>query len=525
MRHRFGGPPHGYGLNAEGPLPPPRSPGSDTAAAPEAILGPPSAPAKPSAVAKAPALQPPATPPPLPPPLPVLPRHSPLGSSPPAGAAAQLEAAAARLAAGPQPIAVTKVDAEKHATLARKYRIRAYPTLILVSQGKVREYGGSTANADALVAGVRRLLEPEVSVLTSDDAVARFVEDRRGGHLGVFLGFGIAESVIQALLPMYRKRASFAVVPNVSEGTLMEFELDREPAVVAMHPREREQEVFYGPVEDDSAGGAAELAQFVRRNYLPMVNHLTEATFSYVTGAGRRLALIVADFGGLAPDFVSSFSSVSERLTEQRLEELSQGDEGPVAEGAVRREKALRLLQRVVVVARRHRDFTFAYMDMAQHPEFLKQFRVTHETDLPVVLVWDLATSYHVFANSAALLGEDMELSLNRFLEDIALGALRPLTTAPEGLGSRAYKVLMQPNIAFVLLIVLVAVTISRKRGWRPVVIRDISDRAMAESGSRLAKLQRQQREAEEQVAGAADGMSDDANAVADKVVDDKKRD
>eukprot|EP00850_Spirogloea_muscicola_P018374 SM000168S02573 [mRNA] locus=s168:511:3131:+ [translate_table: standard] len=358
----------------------------------------------------------------------------------------------------------------------------------------------------------------------SDDAVARFVEDRRGGHQGVFLGFGIAESVIQALLPMYRERASFAVVPNVSEGTLMEFDLDREPAVVAMHPREREQEVFYGPVEDDSAGGAAELAQFVRRNYLPMVSHLTEATFSYVTGAGRRLALIVADFGGLAPDFVSTFSSVSERLTEQRLLELSQGDEGPVAEGAVRREKALRLLQRVVLVARRHRDFTFAYMDVARHPAFLKQFRVTLETDLPIVLVWDLATSYHVFANSAALLGEDMELSLNRFLEDIAAGALRPLITAPEGLGSRAYKVLVQPNIAFVMLIVLVAVTISRKRGWRPVVIPDISDRAMAEKRQQ-AKLQRQQREAEVQVVGVADGVADDANVVADKVVDDKKRD
>jgi protein disulfide-isomerase A1 len=47
----------------------------------------------------------------------------------------------------------------------------------------------------------------------------------------------------------YKKRAWFAVAKDFSEDMMVAYDFDKVPALVAIHPKYKEQSLFYGPFE------------------------------------------------------------------------------------------------------------------------------------------------------------------------------------------------------------------------------------------------------------------------------------
>lgn len=109
------------------------------------------------------------------------------------------------------------------------------------------EYYGPR-KADLLVRYLKKFVAPDVAVLESDSAVKEFVEDA-GTFFPVFIGFGLNESLISGLGGKYKKKAWFAVAKDVSEDTMVSYDFDKAPALVAKHPTYNEHSVFYGPFE------------------------------------------------------------------------------------------------------------------------------------------------------------------------------------------------------------------------------------------------------------------------------------
>jgi len=118
---------------------------------------------------------------------------------------------------------------------------------MLYNHGVPMEYYGPR-KADLLVRYLKKFVAPDVAVLESDSTVKEFVEDA-GTFFPVFIGFGLNESIISGLGRKYKKKAWFAVSKEVSEDTMVSYDFDKAPALVANHPTYNEHSVFYGPFE------------------------------------------------------------------------------------------------------------------------------------------------------------------------------------------------------------------------------------------------------------------------------------
>lgn len=118
---------------------------------------------------------------------------------------------------------------------------------MLFIHGVPIEYTGSR-KADQLVRNLKKFVAPDVSILESDTAIKNFVENA-GTSFPMFLGFGLNESLIAEYGRKYKKRAWFAVAKDFSEDIMVAYDFDKVPALVAIHPKYKEQSVSYGPFE------------------------------------------------------------------------------------------------------------------------------------------------------------------------------------------------------------------------------------------------------------------------------------
>lgn len=113
--------------------------------------------------------------------------------------------------------------------------------------GVPTDYNGPR-KADLLVRYLRKFVAPDVTVLESDSGIAEFVESA-GTSFPVFIGFGLDESSISNLAIKFKKNAWFSVSKDFSDKTMANYDFDKVPALLALHPNFNEQNIFYGPFE------------------------------------------------------------------------------------------------------------------------------------------------------------------------------------------------------------------------------------------------------------------------------------
>ncbi|MBA0820301.1 hypothetical protein Gohar_025688, partial [Gossypium harknessii] len=159
----------------------------------------------------------------------------------------QLDEAAPVLAGLKEPIVIAKVNADKFTRLASKHDVDAYPTLKLFMHGVSMEYYGPR-KADSLVQYLKKFVSTDVSILISDSAISDFVEEA-GTFFPIFIGFGLNETVLSNLAVKYKKRAWFSVAKDFSDEAKVLYDMEKVPALVAIHPNYKQQSIFYGPFE------------------------------------------------------------------------------------------------------------------------------------------------------------------------------------------------------------------------------------------------------------------------------------
>ncbi|KAL0369182.1 UNVERIFIED_CONTAM: protein disulfide isomerase-like 5-2 [Sesamum calycinum] len=162
--------------------------------------------------------------------------------------APELAKAAPILAGVKKPIVVAKVDADKHRELASKHHIHGYPTLKIFMRGVPTDYYGPL-KADLLVRFLTKFVALDVAVLDSDSAIRDFVE-AAGSNFPIFIGFGLNESIILDLAVKYKKKAWFSVAKDFSDDIMTVYDVNKVPALAAIHPAYSEHSIFYGPFEE-----------------------------------------------------------------------------------------------------------------------------------------------------------------------------------------------------------------------------------------------------------------------------------
>ncbi|KAG2566266.1 hypothetical protein PVAP13_7NG205200 [Panicum virgatum] len=271
--------------------------------------------------------------------------------------APELDEAAPVLAGLSEPIVVAKVNADKYRKLGSKYGVDGFPTLMLFIHGVPIEHTGSR-KADQLVRNLKKFVAPDVSILESDTAIKNFVENA-GTSFPMFLGFGVNESLIAEYGRKYKKRAWFAVAKDFSEDIMVAYDFDKVPALVAIHPKYREQSLFYGPFEGNF------LEDFVRQSLLPLVVPINTETLKMLNDDERKVVLII-------------------------LEDDSD-------------ENSTQLVQVLKSAANANRDLVFGYVGIKQWDEFVETFDVSKSSQLPKLLVWDRNEEYELVDGSERL--------------------------------------------------------------------------------------------------------------------------
>ena len=122
-----------------------------------------------------------------------------------------------------------------------------YPTLKIYMHGVPTEYYGPR-KAELLVRFLRKFVAPDVTVLNSDSAIREFVEEA-GTYFPIFIGFGLNETLISNLAIKYKKKAWFSVASDFSDDVMVQYDFDKIPTVVSIHPSYNDHSIFYGPFE------------------------------------------------------------------------------------------------------------------------------------------------------------------------------------------------------------------------------------------------------------------------------------
>lgn len=290
--------------------------------------------------------------------------------------APELDEAAPVLAGLSEPIVVAKVNADKYRKLGSKYGVDGFPTLMLFIHGVPIEYTGSR-KADQLVRNLKKFVAPDVSILESDSVIKTFVENA-GTSFPMFLGFGVNDSLIAEYGRKYKKRAWFAVAKDFSEDIMVAYEFDKVPALVAIHPKYKEQSLFYGPFEENF------LEDFVRQSLLPLVVPINTETLKMLNDDQRKVVLTI-------------------------LEDDSD-------------ENSTQLVKILRSAANANRDLVFGYVGIKQWDEFVETFDVSKSSQLPKLLVWDRDEEYELVDGSERLEEGDQASQISQFLEGYRAG-------------------------------------------------------------------------------------------------------
>ncbi|RRT85155.1 hypothetical protein B296_00011686 [Ensete ventricosum] len=204
--------------------------------------------------------------------------------------------------------------------------------------------------AELLVRFLKKFVSPDVSLLETDSVIQNFVE-MVGTDFPVFIGFGLNESVILDGARKYKKKAWFSVAKDYSEEMMVAYDFDKVPALVSLHPKYKEQSVFYGPFEGDF------LEDFIRQNLLPPTVPIRFETLKLMNDDKRKIVLAIME------------------------DELD--------------EKSLKLVKILRSAATANRDLIFGYVGVKQWGEFVDAFDITKSSKLPKLLVWDGNEEYH----------------------------------------------------------------------------------------------------------------------------------
>ncbi|KAI0496086.1 hypothetical protein KFK09_022393 [Dendrobium nobile] len=302
-----------------------------------------------------------------------------------------LDEAAPILARLNQPIVIAKLDADKYRKLASRHEIDGFPTLKLFVHGVSIEYKGPR-KAELLVQFLKKYVAPDVSVLESASAVHSFV-DEAGKHFPIFIGFGLDESLLSEYGRRYKKKSWFAVAKDFSEKIMVEYDFEKSPALVAIHPNYNQQNVFYGPFEGHF------LDDFVRQNQLPLVVPINYETLKLLNSDDRKIVLTIVN------------------------------DELDV--------KSLELFKILRSAATTNRDLVFGFIGVKQWEDFANSFDVNRNTKLPMILVWDGNDEYELVEGSESLNSlEDQESQISLFLKGYREGrTIKKEVSGPSFLG------------------------------------------------------------------------------------------
>lgn len=285
--------------------------------------------------------------------------------------APQLDEAAPILAKLKEPIVIAKVDADKYSRLASKQEIDAFPTLKIFMHGIPTEYYGPR-KAELLVRYLKKFVAPDVSILNSDAEVSDFVENA-GTFFPLFIGFGLDESVISNLALKYKKKAWFAVAKDFSEDTMVLYDFDKVPALVALQPSYNERSIFYGPFDEEF------LDEFIQQNFLPLSVPINQDTLKLLKDDKRKIVLAIV---------------------EDETEEKSQ-----------------KLVTTLKAAASANRDLVFCYVGIKQFADFAHTFEASKKSKLPKMVVWDGNEDFLTVIGSESIDEEDQGSQVSRFLE------------------------------------------------------------------------------------------------------------
>ncbi|GAY39670.1 hypothetical protein CUMW_046200 [Citrus unshiu] len=285
--------------------------------------------------------------------------------------APQLDEAAPILAKLKEPIVIAKVDADKYSRLASKQEIDAFPTLKIFMHGIPTEYYGPR-KAELLVRYLKKFVAPDVSILNSDAEVSDFVENA-GTFFPLFIGFGLDESVMSNLSLKYKKKAWFAVAKDFSEDTMVLYDFDKVPALVALQPSYNEHNIFYGPFDEEF------LEEFIKQNFLPLSVPINQDTLNLLKDDKRKIVLAIV---------------------EDETEEKSQ-----------------KLVTTLKAAASANRDLVFCYVGIKQFADFADTFEANKKSNLPKMVVWDGNENYLTVIGSESIDEEDQGSQISRFLE------------------------------------------------------------------------------------------------------------
>ncbi|MBA0865497.1 hypothetical protein Goshw_012744 [Gossypium schwendimanii] len=320
----------------------------------------------------------------------------------------QLDEAAPVLAGLKEPIVIAKVNADKFTRLASKHDVDAYPTLKLFMHGVSMEYYGPR-KADSLVQYLKKFVSTDVSILISDSAISDFVEEA-GTFFPIFIGFDLNETVLSNLAVKYKKRAWFSVAKDFSDEAKVLYDMEKVPALVAIHPNYKQQSIFYGPFEGfllptrskapvSSALHAQIVAfsffsffnhagefleDFIKQNFLPPVVPLNHETLKLLKDEKRKIVLTI---------------------TADENEDQTQN-----------------LIKLLKAAASTNRDLVFGYFGLKQWEDFADKFEANEKTKFPKIIVWDGDEDYFSVIGIESLDNEDQGSQISQFLEGYRQG-------------------------------------------------------------------------------------------------------
>ncbi|KAG6737874.1 hypothetical protein POTOM_059405 [Populus tomentosa] len=304
--------------------------------------------------------------------------------------APELDVAAPILAELKKPIVIAKVNADKYTRLARKHEVDGFPTLKIYMHGVPTDYYGPR-KAELLVRFLRKFVAPDVTILNSDSAIRDFVEEA-GTHFPIFIGFGLNETVMSNLAIKYKKKAWFSVASDFSDDVMVQYDFDKIPTLVCIHPSYNDHTVFYGPFEEEF------MEEFITQNSLPLAVPINSETLKELKNDQRKIVLTI-------------------------LEDDSE-------------EKSQNLIKILKAAASANRDLVFGYVGVKQWEEFTETFGANKETKLPKMIVWDGDEEYLSVTGSESIEEEDQGSQISQFLAGYREGRTeRNIVSGPSLLG------------------------------------------------------------------------------------------
>ncbi|CAM6086549.1 unnamed protein product [Calypogeia fissa] len=320
-------------------------------------------------------------------------------------------------------VKLAKIDADKYNSIAKQYDIDGFPTLRLYTNGIPTEasYEGSRS-AETIVAYVKRSIVPPVTNLSTESDLTDFVKSVNDDS-PIFVGFGLEPSKLEDLARKHKRKAWFAVIQDVSEKMMQDYDFDKRPAVVGMHPNVGEQIVFYGPFE------GSDLGDYILQHLMPSV------------------------------------SSVDNPEIVQRLKD----DGRPIAIGVVGSKSdssSVSFIQKLKMAAPANRAFVFAYVETTKALAFVEPFGIGKASSLPTVVIWDGESHFSKSDDLEAFVGADAEAQLTKFLQDFRDGKLKLRALLSPPFLQLARKILFGGPTLFLVCVLIVVVVLLQGCKW-----------------------------------------------------------